>query len=271
MIIFSNDFHSNYLKKKVSSGGLARFAGDFSEYAINHKHTWKGIAFSTHDKRKTSVRKIKNSLKVFWEVKVDQNLIKAIGRTSKKINPEKVLRVIIEQVRLVIRKSSADIVFLNGFYIFNWIIMQAARLENKKIVVQHGGVWAKEINIYRDFFSVHGRKILLQMERDITDYASVEIFLNEYSKKIYNNLVRKVPARQSRVIPLPFSGKKILVPKFKKFDSRKALKIGIIARWDRIKNHEAILKLAKEIKKQQLPWKIYSVTKIPDTKAKLDA
>ena len=46
--------------------------------------------------------------------------------------------------------------------------------------------------------------------------------------------------------------------------------LGIVARWDRIKNHEAVLALAEEIRAQGLPWRIRSVTSIPDTLIKTE-
>ncbi len=148
------------------------------------------------------------------------------------------------------------------------MILQAAKEENKKIAVQHAGILTKEIDIYRDFFSVRGRELLIQMEKNITDIVDCEIFLNEFSRNIYNNTVRKVPAAKSKIIPLPFLGKIYEKCKLKSINPDKYFKIGIIARWDRIKNHEAVLSLASAIKKENLFWKIYSVTKIPETKMK---
>ncbi|MFA5188875.1 MAG: glycosyltransferase family 4 protein [Patescibacteria group bacterium] len=270
MIIFSNDYRSNFLADKVSTGGPARFAKEFSDYAINKKNIWQGISLVASADSNIKIKQIKRKGKFFWLVSMDQKLIKAVCDAKTKVDPGKILQPVIEQIRRIIKKFKPDIIFLNGFSIFNWIILKAAFDENKKIVIQHAGILAKEINIYADFFSPWGRKLLLQMEKDITDSVAVEIFLNEFSKQTYFKLVRKVPSEKAFVIPLPFSGKKNIRPKFKAFNSDKSLKIGAIARWDRIKNHEAILKLAKALRKNGLPWKIYSVTKIPETAVRSD-
>lgn len=64
--------------------------------------------------------------------------------------------------------------------------------------------------------------------------------------------------KKTSVIPLP-----IEIDKFKKIslDTKKIFEIGIVARWDRIKNHSAVYRLAKYIKDNNLNYHINVVTK----------
>jgi glycosyltransferase involved in cell wall biosynthesis len=70
-----------------------------------------------------------------------------------------------------------------------------------------------------------------------------------------------VPQKKVAFVPNPVD--EVYFQRSKKHaSSTQKIKIGIVARWDPIKNHEAVLQLAKEVEKQGLPWEFYSVTTI---------
>lgn len=266
MIIFSNDYLANFSNKKLATGGPARFAKEFSDFAVNNGHKWVGLYLTAQKGAKLRLSTKKINDKIFWQIVVNGRMYVKITKAKKNFDVKNELQPIIDQVAELISKSAADIVFLNGFSVFNWMIMQAAHDIGKKIVIQHAGIWTKEVNMYKHFFSLWGRRIVLQMEKDISDCADCQVFLNDFSRNVYNKLVNKASAAKSRIIPLPFLGRKHAQVKMKKINPRQSIKIGIVARWDRIKNQEAVLDLAKEICRQKLNWQIYSITKIPETK-----
>jgi glycosyltransferase involved in cell wall biosynthesis len=266
MIIFSNEYLANFSNKKLATGGPARFAKEFSDFAVKKGHEWDGLFMMAKKGIKFRLSKKKIGQKIYWQIVNDGKMYVKITKAKKKIDVMRELRPLINKVGELIKKSSADIVFLNGFSVSNWIIMQAAHSVNKKIVIQHAGIWTKEVNMYKHFFSSWGRKLVLQMEKDISDCVDCQIFLNDFSRKVYNKIVNKVPVAKSRIIPLPFMGRQHAQLKIKKINSAQPIKIGIVARWDRIKNQQAVLDLAKEIRRQNLNWQIYSVTVIPETK-----
>src|SRR3989338_71757 len=106
------------------------------------------------------------------------------------------------------------------------------------------------------------------IEKEAAETASTNIFLNEYSREVFQNTVRPDVMRGSIIIPLPHSGWPFtgnFIPQ-----KRDARILGVVARWDRIKNQGAILAVAEEVNRQRLPWRIRSVTEIPDTPVQAD-
>ena len=106
------------------------------------------------------------------------------------------------------------------------------------------------------------------MEKESTGLSSVEVFLNWWSRGYYRDNVAVGPLRRMEVLPLPFdfdSFKKLSSaqkpPRFN-FDGSE-MHIGVIARWDEIKNHAAVLAMAKAAKKKKLPWRFHAVVDIP--------
>ncbi len=270
MNIFSNDYLANFSNKKLATGGPARFAKEFSDFAVKQRHNWNGLCIIAKSGAQNRLSKKQFGRKTYWQFVMKGRIYKQITKAKSKIDVLQKTQPLIDKISALLKKTSADIVFLNGFSVANWIIMQAAFSVNKKIVIQHAGIWTKEVNMYRHFFSAWGRRLVLQMEKDVVACVDHQIFLNEYSRDVYSKIVKKVSKSKSLVIPLPFLGQQSRQVKFKPVNPQQALKIGIVARWDRIKNQEAVLALAKEIKKQNLNWQIYSVTVIPETKKFLD-
>jgi glycosyltransferase involved in cell wall biosynthesis len=165
------------------------------------------------------------------------------------------------QIEKLFNTTKPDIVFLNGFGLTNWMLLYVAHSKNVPVVIQHAGIWKKEIQRVTEAFSPAIRKIFYDLERDTARWCSMHVFLNTYSKEVFMNaykkgLRKKIPAV---VIPLPISIAG--TPKNKKNESGK-VSIGAVARWDGIKNHTAILRLASS---KFLPqnWSIHTVTRIP--------
>lgn len=193
---------------------------------------------------------------------------RGITRVTKAIDPREWFEKELQTLRRFIRKTKPDLLFLNGFSVYAWLLLAAAHEEALPIVIQHAGIAKMEFDTYKHLYTVQGRRILLEMERDIVRFASKQIFLNKYSQDVFANVVSKIPPDQAICIPLPYERGIIeKASRRSQVRSTRGLHIGCVARWDRIKNHQAIFALAQAIQTQKLPWSITTVTKILPTAA----
>lgn len=268
MRIFSNEYLSSIPNSSYKvKGGPPRFAIDFSAYAVLYGHEWIGLLHDT--KAKDPYEELTGEVrKRFFATSAQKATHEALREIHEKTTPEIFFDKEIRVVSDIIRKVSPDVVFINGFSAFAWVLSIAARLVDIPFVIQHAGIWHREVDEYAELFTPEGRALCYQMEREAAEHASANIFLNTYSQEAFKQMVdiQKVP--NTHIIPLPhpgwlFAGTFTPRPR----DDRV---LGVVARWDRIKNQEAILALAETIQSQELPWSVRSVTTIPDTVAKAE-
>ncbi|MCK9187184.1 MAG: glycosyltransferase family 4 protein [Candidatus Colwellbacteria bacterium] len=267
MKILSNDYLSNIPgAQKPSKGGPAVFANNFSSYACREGYYWNGIIIeSSLTATRSLLSKIGNEgLKSFYKLTIPYKKIQSITKAEAELKPRDIFEKEIKKLTSLIRELDIDLVFLNGFSIYAWILLVSANKIGVPIAIQHAGVFSKEIDVYSDRFSLAGAKMLKEMEKESSTLSDKDIFLNEWSRDYYINNVYGKVKKSSVIIPLPFSMPQF---NFRKKQVSDKIKLGSIARWDRIKNHLALLRLAKEIQRQNLEWQISSVTKIPDTDA----
>lgn len=273
MRILSNTFPTNMPdSEKVSQGGPANFARLFKNYIVSHtKNVWLGLLFDNSTSGATDYQKINSfQQRDYYRLRFSKFLLRSIVLAKKKCDPEIILKEPIKQIVKLIRAEKPDVIFLNGFGLYNWMLLKAGEITKVPVVIQHAGIWTKELAIHKKLYTVEGRKAMENMERDSTQIVSHEIFLNEWSKKYYQTNIAKGEAENTSVVPLPFD-----FTSFKKVNTedeawlfnfdKKLYHIGIVARWDEIKNHKAILAMAKLAKRKKLPWTFHAVVDIPDT------
>lgn len=276
MRILSNTFPTNMPdSEKVSQGGPANFARLFKNYIVSHtKDVWLALLFDDSTSGVTDYQKINSfQQRDYYRLRFPKSLLRSIVFAKKKCNPEIILKKPIKQIVKLIRAEKPDVIFLNGFGLYNWMLLKAGEIAKVPVVIQHAGIWSKELAIHKKLYTVEGRKAMENMEKDSTRIVSHEIFLNEWSKRYYQTNIAKGKAKNISIVPLPFD-----FVSFKKKDTgneaklfnfeKKLFHIGIIARWDEIKNHKAILKMAKLAKSKKLPWLFHAVTEIPETNQK---
>jgi len=266
MKILSNDYPTNTPgPKRLAQGGPAVFAKGLSSYAESNNHLWVGLitAVSTEAKNTRLYDLGGNGKKHYYKLSIPYGKIRKITKAEGRTDPTEILSKEIDRTSTLIKEVKADVVFINGFSLYAWILLKAAEKAKAPIVIQHAGMFGKELDIYRDRFTPEGIRLMKKMEAESSDLSEIEIFLNEWSRDYYSKNVHPADADSSIIIPLPFRGD---VPEdLQRNKNDHVVKLGCIARWDRIKNHKAILRLAKEIKDEDLPWEINSVTKIPET------
>ncbi len=278
MRILTNEYICNAPDfKKPAKGGPANFARLFFNFIrkSSKKHEWIGLMItkSNPNKKSPPIKRLNDRQlgRMTYEFLIPRELTEEILKAKKIKNPREILNKEIEQLSCLIKEINPDIVFLNGFALSNWIILEASHLAKKPIVIQHAGIWTFEVDIYKDFFSPSAIKMMIEMEKDSSRLVDAEIFLNDFSRRWFEKKVlKKAKSKKiTKIIPLPvdaeFFKKESSKTKKFKFD-KNFFNIGMIARWDRIKNHEAVANLAAMLAKKKIPWKIHSVTQIPDTK-----
>ena len=262
MIILSNDYPSSIPDSDaVPNGGTARFARDFSQAVAASGNTWVGILWDDKEKiidhgniKHATLLKTTSSTNAFL-------------LSEEYIDPYEHFAGDISRIVNIMQELKVTSVFLNGAYTFTWILYAAAKKVGIPCVTQHAGVFAVEVEQRPGGFSAMGIKHSFQMVADITEYSSHNIFLNEFSYEKFKELSTGVITNPS-VIPLPYGDGSY--PHHFSVKNSETLSLGCVARWDAIKNHEAIVALADEIQAQGLPWNISVVTSIPETPVKAE-
>jgi glycosyltransferase involved in cell wall biosynthesis len=275
MLILSNGFPSNIPdSEKVSQGGPANFARLFVNYILaNTKHEWIGIMLESVDHSRTSLEDVfQADRRQYFKILTPKKCLAALRYANdKNLKPDVIFKEQISLLAKFVEEKKPSVIFLNGFGILNWLLLKAAQQTNTPAVIQHAGIWSKELSIHKELYSKHSRKLMEQMEVDSSLLTSCEIFLNEWSKNYYQKNVFRGSSGKSTIIPLPFdfasfrllsNSRRLRRFKFPKEN----FQIGTIARWDEIKNHTAILALAKSAKKLGLPWTFHTIVDIPQAK-----
>src|SRR3989344_6177781 len=250
MRILSNGFPTDLPKSEtVSQGGPANFARLFLEHILGNRleHHWTGVMLEGSKTNSCRLYKVfaSNGRQYFRLRMPRASIRKILQAKSSRIKPEVVWNKQIERLATLIKANKTDIVFLNGFGILNWMLLKAAETTNIPVVIQHAGIWNKELDIHKDIYSKQGLKFMKEMERDSSRLSRIEIFLNTWSKEYYRANVAVKPGDETAVVPLPFNFEAFreqgMGAVSKRFDfDKKLCHICIIARWDDIKNHAAI-------------------------------
>lgn len=263
-VIF-NDAHASLPKSKhIPQGGPSRFSAMFTSYFEKHSRDieLQSLLFSHNaDNANIFVRKSKGNHDFFEVVYPKEMLQSTYKNETTKKEYITYLKPLLERVGEVFEEAKPDIVFLNGFSLSNWLILETASRRNIPVCIQHAGIWKKELIVSEGAFSPSMRRIFAQFEKEILHKATHQIFLNEFSRdeffKLHNELLASYASKVS-VIPLP-----IEIQKTKKVSLLKkgVYQIGMVARWDRIKNHGAMMRLAEYSKKKGDSFAFNVVTK----------
>ena len=251
--------------KKILYGGPRNFTGLLIQHFNSLSH--RVVSLSIHGKKKIDgkflLKQEAKGKNPAWFLKLRLNFAD-IFKAKSAAYPQSLLPSR-EIIRQAIRRIDPDVVLLNGYSIVNWYILRAAKDLGLPVVMAHHGLWFKEMNTADNNMSRATEKMLREMEKDITRFADCEVFLNEYSRNEYSRKLIKVRSGRHQIIPLPYNPlfktkpKEVLrlkaVPKGK-------VKIGMVSRWDPVKSPQKFMALAKEAKKQKLPWEFYAVIKL---------
>jgi glycosyltransferase involved in cell wall biosynthesis len=272
MKILTNSYREKK-NRKVLAGGPRNFVALMTAELNRSGHQIIGL--SIHGKKKVDnkflFRQEVSGKNPSWFLKLRLNL-SDIYDAKKAVLPQS-LEAPLAVITSAIKEINPDVVLLNGFSIINWFILRAAHNLDLPVMVVHHGLWFKEFsNVREQGLSQATAKIFREMEKDAARFADQQVFLNEFSRQEFSKNLIKPRSGHSSIIPLPYNplfkkpGKKVLTQKF--FNTDK-IKIGTVSRWDPVKAPEKFLALAKEAKKQKLPWEFYAVINLKYNYSKL--
>jgi len=266
MIILSNDYPSSVPGSGFKvEGGPARFTKDFSNFLVENGHKWVGIILQSE--KDDFIKKVfTDSKKDFYYINTNKTSLENLVTLSESDTPEVFLADEIDKLVVFFKEIKPDLFFLNGFSFYAWMFFYAAIQAGIPVVAKHSGVFVKEIDAYKHLFTDTARNLCIEMEKSTGEKAQANIFLNNHSIKYFKEETGLDKINNPIVIPLSYPDCNFPKDEFinDKIDKKEKV-FGVVARWDKIKNHGAILALAKEIKNQNLPWKIRAVTRIPNT------
>jgi glycosyltransferase involved in cell wall biosynthesis len=268
--ILSNDYLANVPgSDRVAHGGPANFARNFSAYAIEGGHEWIGLILRTTKGKAMRIQTMVTTPRSrYIGYFLPEAPLERLFKIKKKVDPRIYFATEVARLRRFMQETEPDLLFLNGYSVYSWLLLEAAAREGLPIVIQHAGIACIEYEIYKHLYTDAAREVFLEMERDIVRQVSKQVFLNEYSRQVFSKHVLRVPKDQSIIIPLPYEIKEwdqAARKKPRRIEKREVV-IGCVARWDRIKNHAAVLDLARLAHEQGLPWRFESVTTVPQTK-----
>ncbi|MDP3985684.1 MAG: glycosyltransferase family 4 protein [bacterium] len=175
--------------------------------------------------------------------------------------PNQETKTIIRRIKEQFIALQPDLFCLNGQSALTLLFALAARDAKIPIVTIHHGIWSIEAEAH-PLLAKRTDLIDLRVaaEAELIRISKKNIFLPQHSGRTFEKQVCRVPAVKRVVLPLPYNdifAKKNPNPPPHP-SSRKH--IGLIARWDPIKNHEAYLALAREVSRQKLPWTLHAAT-----------
>lgn len=258
LVVLYNEARSILDDTEITEGGPARFSALFSDFFKKKKIAVIPIVFSYSESgNTTSIKKHTRKNRTIYELVYNAtNIHKSF---KKEITPKKFKALFDEMIAVTqefIETQKPDVVFLNGFNVTNWVLLRAAKNAGIPIMVRHAGVWKREISASRFMFSAAVRRIFYDMERDTVRLSNHNSFINEFSKKAFITAYgfENELAKKTSIIPNPTEFPSL-------GDNKKdssVTTVGMVARWDSIKNHAAVLRLAKSMPPS---WRIYSVTK----------
>lgn len=250
---------------KTIFGGVESFTGLLIPFLVKAKHQYIAFSFTRPKDKKEGIKikvERKNGNQII-RVKMWVPTKEILALLKGKQSPE--TEEIVDKLTALLKELKPDVFFLNGFVTLFYIIMVAVSRAGIPIVAAHHGIWSKETDAIQKMtklFSPAALRVRKNLEAQVVRLSKKDIFLNKMSLKEYSRLVAPVPAKQQALISLPYNPLYLnaKLPPAKKVNPDKMIRIGMVGRWDAIKNFPAYIALAKEAKRQGLPWEFCAVT-----------
>lgn len=264
--IVSNDYPANLPGSAgFNSGGTAVFAKWLSNEVISQGNGWCGIVIVRSRGRQVVTEQVQSGRQSYWRVLIPSEIMIGLQSTRRTVDPILWYAEPIAAIADILRHEQTDLVFINGAYSRPWLIAQAARQCGIPIILKHAGIWRQEV-LASPGFSARGRAIALLMEQQLSQLATREVFLNQFSWRAYNKLVCRVSPAKGSIIPLPVQLPARPTPMKVTADPMTTpLHVGFVGRWDAVKNFEGYYRIARAARQEKLPWRFSAVVDIPDT------
>lgn len=151
---------------------------------------------------------------------------------------------ILDDITNIVSRVAPDCIVLSGFGVTNWYIAEAARRLGIPYILSHHGFWFQEIgNSPKDI-----QPRLLDMEREATERAVMNVYLNEWSRRVMHHQYPSTIREDDLVIPLPYNPIYLNPATPLPLVAPGKIVVGFIGRWDPIKNVVVVRELAERAK-----------------------
>lgn len=167
-------------------------------------------------------------------------------------------RPVIDTYAEYIREIRPDCIVINGTYAMPWCLLQAARAWGKaSIVIHYHGILSKEVEHWQD---PRAKGLMEAMEREFDIPEALYIFPSQLARETVEREVYRHPILHALVVPNP-------VPDhfFEARRKRRSFSIGMVARWNKIKNVDVLLSLARYAKRKKEMPNFPLVTNLPQS------
>jgi glycosyltransferase involved in cell wall biosynthesis len=265
--ILFNDSRNNLPGSKyIANGGPARFADLFTSYFKTTPHHLISVFFSYNGENSNIELRTIASKKQQDYIEVIYPRKKLSGEYKKDYKKKAFLQFLspwLEQVEKLFDQALPDVVFLNGYSLTNYLLFAVAKKKGVPVCIQHAGLWVKEVTMASgSAFSPSVAKIFIAFEKELITHTTHHMFLNTFSMEQFLTLhkISKQDLHEWSIVPLPIPVPKKIVPFTLLPKSSRNMAIGSVARWDAIKNHSALLRLAEYAKENSLPETVSVVT-----------
>lgn len=257
-----------FLSHAKSYTGAQHFTSNLLVYFENTLHTLIGVAFDTPLKeRGISTECVYKGETPWLMVRMllpTLDILKIpIGEEDEKT------REIINHLAEAFLALKPDLFFLNGLSAITYILMRAAVKAGIPIVTTHHGLWFWEASVHPGI-SKMGIELRKKIERETVIFSEKNIFLSPLSLRFFEKHVGAIPPHQAVVITLPYNPLFCEQKKRPTHLKKESFRVGLIGRWDPVKNHHAYLALAKEAKRQELDWEFVAATSMSHSTAALE-
>jgi len=240
----------------AQTAGISQTLSCFLDYVRKNK---KGIieivGVNIIDRNKNTYNKTRKDNISIISAGVKIPDLKNVMKKCKDVNDIKKEYVeVINVYRKAINKEKPDIVLVNGTYYMPWCLFQAAREEGLPIVLHYHGILTMETQ----HWPAKERSLFLAMERSLDHKENFYIFPSKITKttvekKIYNHKVKNWT-----IIPNPVPSYFFDVNREK--NNVNNVNIGIISRWNFIKNIEFCETLSKYIRNKNSNFVVNLIT-----------
>jgi len=243
--------------KFVQTAGIAQILTAFLDFVKNNKsNALEVVAVNVKNSLKPGYRKSRegNVSVVSIKTKIPgiQNVL-AKSKTLKDV--KKKYAGVIEAYRKAIRKEKPDLVLLNGTYYLPWCLFLASKMESVPVVLHYHGVLTVETRHWLPKY----RKLFKKMEQSFDSKDVFYIFPSKITKNTVEQKIYGHKIKRFAVVPNP-------VPMYF-FDNTaygNKINIGIVSRWDSIKNVDFCRTLAEYNKRRGGEFVINLITDLKE-------
>lgn len=247
--------------QSVQVGGIAQAVTSFLQFIDkkdNNNISVIGIDIIRQYSSKEKIiyrHKINNQITIITQGVLCKNIHETLLEIKSLDELKKEYQNIISVFRKIILKEKPDLIVLNGTYFIPWCLYLAAVEFNIPILLHYHGIITKETETW----DTHSHLLMKQMEQTFDNDRLQYIFPSKLAKDVVEKQVFGHKIYHSAILPNSISAH------FFDINTKPAPKnVGVVNRWNVVKNPEFVMNLAEHNLKNENRFKINLVTDIQD-------